>query len=60
MKEYPEPILRAIYELGRLYYEMGYFAPAERVFAGLASIDKGSTASDVGLGLVKLECGLYR
>ena len=49
----------SVYELGKLYYEMGYLAPAERIFGGLAHIDQGSTPSRIGLGLVKLEGGLY-
>ena len=56
---YSEKDLVALYELGRLYYEMGYFAPAERVFAGLIVIDGGITPARVGLGLVKLERGLF-
>ena len=58
-KEYSEEQLAAIYRLGRLYYESGYFAPAERIFSGLAAVDEGQTSSRLGLGLVKLELGLY-
>ena len=47
------------YELGRMYYEMGYMAPAERIFGGLANTDEGSTPSRIGLGIIKLEGGLY-
>lgn len=50
--------LYAIYELGRLYFEMGYFVPAERIFVGLATVDDGLTPSRLGLGLIKLENGL--
>ena len=57
--DYSKKILFSIYELGRLYFEMGYFAPAERIFVGLAGMDGGQTPSLVGLGLVKLECGLF-
>lgn len=57
MSDYSENELVAIYELGKLYYEMGYFAPAERVFTGLAVVDDGRTPARVGLGLVKLELG---
>ncbi len=49
--------LLSIYELGRLYFEMGYFAPAERIFSGLCAVDSGQTPARIGLGLVKLECG---
>lgn len=56
---YSEKELVALYELGRLYYEMGYFAPAERVFAGLVVIDGGYTPARIGLGLIKLERGLF-
>ncbi len=55
MAEYSREMLSAIYELGRLYFETGYFVPAERVFAGLAAIDRGLTPARIGLGLVKLE-----
>lgn len=52
--------LTAIYELGRLYYQLGYYAPAEKVFNGLLAIDSGKqTAANIGLGLVKLERGAY-
>ena len=49
----------SIYELGKLYYEMGYLAPAERIFGGLSRIDSGGTPSRIGLGLIKLEGGLF-
>lgn len=49
--------LTSIYELGRLYFEMGYFIPAERIFGGLSAVDGGQTPSRLGLGLVKLERG---
>lgn len=55
---YSRTDLTAIYELGRLYYEMGYFAPAERIFAGLCAVDGAQTPSRLGLGLVKIERGL--
>jgi tetratricopeptide (TPR) repeat protein len=58
MTAYSQIELNSIYELGRLYYEMGYFAPAERLFSGLAAVDEGKTPARVGLGLVKLERGL--
>ena len=50
--------LFAIYELGRLYFEMGYFVPAERIFGGLVTVDNGMTPARLGLGLIKLENGL--
>ncbi len=56
-KEYSDEQLKAIYELGRMYYEMGYFAPAERIFAGLIGVDNGRTPARLGLALVKLERG---
>ncbi len=52
--------LAAMYELGRLYYEMGYVAPAERMFAGLAGLDGHTTASRIGLGLLKVERGSFQ
>ena len=60
MHDYSDEELSAIYELGRLYFEMGYFAPAERVFNGLSAVDNGSTPARLGVGLVKLETGLYQ
>lgn len=51
--------LSNIYELGRLYFETGFFAPAERIFNGLLAIDPAATPSRLGLGLVKLELGLF-
>lgn len=56
---YTDDELLAIYELGRLYLEMGYYTPAERVFNGLCVVDAGKTPGRVGLGVVKLERGLY-
>ncbi len=50
----------SIYELGRMYYETGIFAPAERIFSGLSAVDNDSTPSRVALGLVKLELGFYQ
>jgi lipopolysaccharide biosynthesis regulator YciM len=59
-KDYYSPEeLSNIFELGRMYFESGFFAPAERIFNGLLSIDAGSTPSRLGLGLVKLELGLF-
>lgn len=58
MADYTPQELAAIYELGRLYYEMGYFVPAERIFNGLSRVDQGLTASRIGMGLIKLENGL--
>ena len=57
---YTREELGSIYELGRMYFEMGYLAPAERIFAGLAGIDVGQTAAKIGLGLLKLERGLFQ
>ena len=57
---YSREELTSMYELGRLYYEMGYVAPAERMFAGLAGIDGNATASRIGLGLLKLERGAFQ
>ena len=55
---YKEEELLAIYELGRMYYNMGYFVAAEKIFSGLAAIDNEVTPAAVGLGLVKIERGL--
>lgn len=47
------------YELGRIYYEAGYLSAAERVFAGLSSLEGNQTASLIGQGLIKTEGGFY-
>lgn len=60
MANYNEYEIGSIYELGRMYFEMGFFAAAERVFSGLAAIDDGKSPARLGLGLVKLERGLYQ
>lgn len=60
MATYSNEELIAIYELGRLYFEMGYFAPAERIFNGLAAIDEGRSPARLGLGLIRLERGLHQ
>lgn len=60
MSEYTNDELFSMYELGRMYFEMGYFAPAERIFNGLSAVDEDRTPSRLGLGLVKLERGLYQ
>jgi hypothetical protein len=39
---------------------MGYFVPAERIFNGLIAVEESATPARVGLGLVKLERGLYQ
>ena len=57
---YSKETLNAIYELGRMYFEMGFFVPAERIFAGLADCDEGVTAARLGLGLLKLERGMFQ
>lgn len=49
----------ALYELGRMYFEMGYFTPAERIFNGLAVIDEQGVPARIALGLLKLERGLH-
>ncbi|MCB0324286.1 MAG: hypothetical protein KDD69_11970 [Bdellovibrionales bacterium] len=57
---YSNEELAGIYELGRMYFELGYFAPAERIFNGLVVVDEGRTPARLGLGLLKLERGLYQ
>lgn len=56
---YAQRQLEGIYALGSMYYQMGYIAPAERIFMGLMHIDSGYTPAQLGLALVKLERGLY-
>ena len=60
MSKYSNEELAAVYELGRLYFEMGYFAPAERIFSGLTAVDERMAVARLGLGLVKLELGLFQ
>lgn len=61
MADYPADELKAIYELGKLYFEMGYFVPAERIFQGLLASDAEEiTPARLGVGLVKLETGLFQ
>ncbi len=59
MSDYSREELTGIYELGRMYFEMGYFTPAERIFAGLAVVDDGRTPARLALGLTKLERKQY-
>lgn len=58
--DYNDDQVKAIYELGRLYFEMGFFSAAERIFAGLVSVDGGRTPARLGLALTKLERGLFQ
>lgn len=59
--EYSEQQQEAIYSLGKMYLEMGYYVPAERIFAGLAKIDQNlNTAANIGLGLIRLYKGQYQ
>lgn len=60
MADYTREMLSAVYELGRLYFESGYFLPAERIFSGLAAIDRGLTPARIGLGLIRLEKGQFQ
>jgi len=48
-----------MYALGRLYFETGFFAPAERIFNGLVAVGSSETPSRLGLALLKLELGLF-
>lgn len=59
LEAYSGEELAAIYELGRLYFEMGYFPAAERIFSGLSAIDGGFTPARIGLGLLRIENGQY-
>lgn len=58
--EYADDQVNAIYELGRLYFEMGFFGAAERVFSGLLVVDGGRTPARLALALTKLERGLFQ
>ena len=54
---YSKQNLSAIFSLGRLYLEMGYYVPAEKIFSGLIAVDGGSTAAKLAMGVLKLEQG---
>jgi lipopolysaccharide biosynthesis regulator YciM len=54
-RSYSKEELHTIYELGRLFYEIGQLDQAERIFAGLVEVDPYMTAAKIGLGLVSLE-----
>ena len=56
---YREELLNSIYALGCMYYELGYFAPAEKIFSGLVSVSPQFVPARLGLGVLKLELGLY-
>jgi thioredoxin-like negative regulator of GroEL len=58
MQAYSVEEMSAFYELGRTYFEMGYFAPAERIFNGLAALDDQQGHARLALGMIKLERGL--
>ena len=59
VNNYDSKQIFGLYELGRLYYEMGIYPSAEKIFSGLTAIQDQSVPCWVGLGLVKLERGLY-
>ncbi len=59
MADYSTEELSSIYELGRTYFEMGFFAPAERIFNGLIALEPRFIPARLALGMVKLENGLY-
>ena len=59
MGNYSDSQFLAIYELGRLYYQMGFSASAEKIFSGLVAVRSESVNSLIGLGLVRLERGLF-
>ena len=48
----------SLYALGRMYLELGYLIPAERIFNGIVSVDKDFAAAGLGLGMARLERGL--
>ena len=56
--EYSAEELSAIYELGRLYYEMGYLPSAERIFNGICAVSNSFPCARLALGLIKIERGL--
>lgn len=58
--DYTPELFVALYELGRLYYEMGYFGASERIFLGLSAVDREATPCRVGVGVVRLERGAFQ
>lgn len=59
MHSYSNKELNSIYQLSVVYYDMGFFAPAERILQGLVAIDKEYSPAKLGLGLIKIEKGLF-
>lgn len=59
MPDYSTEELSSIYELGRTYFEMGFFAPAERLFNGIIALNPQFVPARLALGMVKLENGLF-
>ncbi|MCC6952778.1 MAG: tetratricopeptide repeat protein [Deltaproteobacteria bacterium] len=58
--DYSQELFVALYELGRMYYDMGYFGASERIFLGLSGVDRGLTPSRVGVGVVRLERSAFQ
>ena len=53
---YTSEQLPAIYQLSKLYLELGYFTPAERILSGLIEIDKEmETPALLAVGVLKIE-----
>ncbi len=56
--EYRAELLGGLFALGKLYFEMGYLTPAEKIFSGLVVVDLNwQTPARLGLGLIRLEFG---
>ncbi len=60
MSFYTGEELSALYELGRLYYEMGYISAADRIFSGLAAVAPQETPARLGMGVCRVEKGAFQ
>ena len=54
---YSSQQLESLYSLARMYFELGYLIPAERIFSGLAAVNPQFAPALLGLGLLRLERG---
>ena len=52
-------MLAAVYELGRLYFEMGYLVAAERIFQGLVAVEPEFAPAILGVAVTRVERGAH-
>ncbi|MCC6931963.1 MAG: tetratricopeptide repeat protein [Deltaproteobacteria bacterium] len=57
MANYSSNELKEIYRIAKLYYEMGYIVPAEKLFWGIVSVRDDFFEAHLGLGVIYLEKG---